>query len=171
MAETWIKTSKTAKIRELQIIRSTINPPYIRRSREIPEIPEIPNCRFCNILAQVVVIFAKCISWYCCISCIIKNLHAECTKMHYCKYCALRGSLNLMAPNFELCCLSLPPFYRKSHNTFYCMTQHSSYVLSENSANFGMTFAYFWFWTPRNEPNKHSTTALVSKASDWSWRC
>ena len=43
--------------------------------------------------------------------------------MHYCKCCALRGSLNLMAPNFKMCSLSLPQFYRKSHDAwFYCLT-------------------------------------------------
>ena len=38
------------------------------------------------------------------------------------KCCALRGSFNLMAPNFELCCLSLPQFYRKSHGPFYSLS-------------------------------------------------
>ena len=92
-------------------------------------------------------------------------------KLHNCKFCAWRGSLNLMARNFKLCQFSLPQFYRKSHDTFYCLTQDSSYVLLENSAHFGMAFAYFWFWTPRNNPNKDSTKALVRKASDWTWRC
>ena len=32
--------------------------------------------------------------------------------------CALRGFPNLMAPNFELCCLSLPQFYGKERDTF-----------------------------------------------------
>ena len=42
---------------------------------------------------------------------------------------------------------------------------------SASSAQFGMTFAYFWFWITRNKPNKDSTEALVNKASDWSWMC
>ena len=50
-----------------------------------------------------------------------------------------------MALKFGLCCLSLPQIYRKSRDTFYCLIQDSSYVISENSAHFGMTFAYFWF--------------------------
>ena len=112
------------------------------------------NCRFCRILSQVLVICAKFISYHCCISSIISNLHLNAQKLHNCKCCALRGSLNLMAPNFELCCLSLPQFYRKSHDTFYSLTQDSSYVLSASSAHFGMKFAYFWFWIPRNKPNK-----------------
>ena len=37
----------------------------------------------------------------------------------------------MMAPNFELCCLSLPQFYRKSHDTFYILTQDSSYVFRQ----------------------------------------
>ena len=36
-------------------------------------------------------------------------------------------------------------------------------------ARFGMTFAYFWFWIPRNKPKKDSTEASVCKASDCSW--
>ena len=76
-----------------------------------------------------------------------------------------------MVPNCELCCLSLPYFYWNSNDTFYCLTQDRSYVLSTISAHFGITFAYFWVWIPRNKPNKYSTAALVSKASDWSGRC
>ena len=98
-------------------------------------------------------------------------MHAECTKLHNCKCCALRGFLNLNAPNFELCFLSLPQFYRKSHDTFYSLTQDSSYVFPASSAHFGMRFAYFWFWILRNKPKKESTEALVRKASYWSWRC
>ena len=48
------------------------------------------------------------------ISSIITNLQAECIKLQNCKCCALRGSLNMMAPNFELCCLSLSQFHRNS---------------------------------------------------------
>ena len=92
-------------------------------------------------------------------------------KMQNYKFCALRGSLNLMAPNFELCCLSLPQFYRKLHGPFYCLSQDSSCVLSEKSAHFRMKFAYFWFWITRNKLNKDSTKAFVCNASDWSWRC
>ena len=65
IAENKNQNTKTAKKRELQLIRSTTNPPFIRRSREIPVYD---NCRFCRILLQVLVIFAKFISWYCCIS-------------------------------------------------------------------------------------------------------
>ena len=50
-----------------------------------------------------------------------------------------------MAPNFELCCLSLPQFYRKSYESFYSLSQNSAYGLSGHSAHFGMTFAYFDF--------------------------
>ena len=117
------------------------------------------------------VICAKFISWHCCISSIITNLHAECTKYQNCKCCALRGSLNLMAPSCELCCLLLPQFYWKPSDKFYCLTQDSSCVISTSSADFGMTFAYFWFWIPRNKPHKDSTEALARKASDWSRRC
>ena len=83
----------------------------------------------------------------------------------------MRGSLNLMAPNFELCCLSLPQFYRKSQDTFYSVTQDSSYIFLASSAHFGMIFAYFWFWISSNTPNKDSMKALVRKGSDRSWRC
>ena len=76
-----------------------------------------------------------------------------------------------MAPNCELCCLSLLQFYWKPNDTFYCLTQDSSYVLSTSYANFRMTFAYFWFWIPRNKPHKDSTEALARKALDWSRRC
>ena len=123
------------------------------------------------ILSQVLVICASFISWHCCISSIITNLHAGRTKLHNCKCCALRGSLNSMAPNFELCCLSLPQFYRTSHDRFNSFTQDSSCVLSAVSAQFGMTFVHFWFWIPRNKPNKDSTEALMGKASDWNRRC
>ena len=142
------QNTKPEKKRNFQIIRSKINPPWIRRSREISVHD---NCRFCRILSQVLVNFAKFISWYCCICSIITNLHAEWTKMHNCKCCALQGSLNLMAPNFELCCFSLPQFYRKSHDTFNCLTQDSSYVLLENSAHFGMTFEYFLILNPKKQ--------------------
>ena len=98
-------------------------------------------------------------------------MHAECTKFQNCKCCALRGSLNLIAPNCKLCCLSLPQFYWKSNDTFYCLTTDSLYVLSTSTAHFGISFAYFWFWIPRNKPNKDSTEALARKASDWSGRC
>ena len=54
---------------------------------------------------------------------------------------------------------------------FYCLIQDSSCILSTSSADFGMTFAYFWFWIPRNKPHKDSTEALARKASDWSRRC
>ena len=76
---------------------------------------------------------------------IITNLPAEFTKLHNCKCCALRGSLNLMAPNFELCCLSLLQFYRKSHDTFFSLTKDSPYVFPSSSAHFGMPFAFFYF--------------------------
>ena len=92
-------------------------------------------------------------------------------KYQNCKCCALRGSLNLMAPNCELRCLSLSHFSWKSNDTFCCLTQDSSYVLSTSSAHFGMTFAYFWFWIPRNKPHKYSTEALAHKVSDLSGRC
>ena len=98
-------------------------------------------------------------------------MHAECTKFINCKCSVLLGFLNLMAPNFQLCCLLLPQFYRKSHDTFHSLTQDSSYVFSASSAQFGMTFAYFWFWIPRNKPNTDSTETLMNKASDWSWMC
>ena len=45
-------------------------------------------------------------------------------------------------------------FIRKLYDTLYCLTQDSSYVLSKSYAHFGMTFAYFWFWIPRNKPNE-----------------
>ena len=77
----------------------------------------------------------------------------------------LWGSLNLKAPNFELCYLSLPQFYPKSHYPFYCLSQDSSCILSEHSE------WYLWFWIPRNKPNKDSTKVFVYKASDWSWMC
>ena len=73
----------------------------------------------------------------------LHNYQSECTKVHNCKCCALRGFLNLMEPNIELCCLSLPQFYRKSHDTFYSLTQDSSYVLSASSTHFGIKFLYF----------------------------
>ena len=76
-----------------------------------------------------------------------------------------------MAPNFDLCCLSLPQFNRKLHDTFYSLTQDSSYFLSASSAHFRMIFANFWFWIPRNKPNKDFTEALVCNASDSSWMC
>ena len=98
-------------------------------------------------------------------------MHAECTKLHNSKCCALRGFLNLMAPNFELCCFLLPQFYLKSHDTFHSLTQDSSYVFSASSSQFGITFAYFRFWILRNKPNKDSLEALVHKASDSSWMC
>ena len=107
---------------------------------------------------------------YTCFRSII-NLHAECTILHNCKCCALRGSLNLTAPNFKLCCLSLPQFYLKSHDTFYSLTQDRSYILAASSAHFGITFAYVWFWIPRNKPNKDSTKAIVRKVSDWKGGC
>ena len=91
--------------------------------------------------------------------------------MHNCKCCTLQGSLNLMASNCKLFCLSLSQFYWKSNDTFYYLIQDSSYVLSTSSAHFGMTFAYFWILILRNKPNKDSTEALVRKASDWTWRC
>ena len=96
------QNTKTAKKRELQIIRSTINPPSIRRTWAIPLQD---NCGFYRILLQVLAIRAKFICWHCCISSIITNLHALYTQLHNYNCWALRGSLNLMAPNFELCCL------------------------------------------------------------------
>ena len=109
------------------------------------------NCRFCRIILQILVIFAKSISWNCCISPIITNLHAECTKIHYCKCCALRGSLNLMAPNFELCCLSLPQFYRKSHDTFNCLTLDSSYVNFGKFCSFRNDICIFLILNPKKQ--------------------
>ena len=61
--------------------------------------------------------------------------------------------------------------YRTSYDTFNSLTQDSAYVFPASSAHFGMPFAYFWFWIPRNKHNKDSTEALVRKASDWSWGC
>ena len=97
------------------------------------------------IILQVLVIFAEFISWYCCISSIITNLCAECTKMNNYKRYALRDPLSLMGPNFELCCLSLPQFYRQLHDPFYCSTEDSSYVLSDKSALFGIVLLIFDF--------------------------
>ena len=152
--------------RAVLIIRSTIN----QQNQQIPGYLQ-DNCCFCRILSQVMFVCAKFISWHCFTSSIITNLHAKCTKLHNCKCCALRASLNLMAPNFELCYLSLLQFYRKSNDTFYCVTQDSSCVFSTSSAHFGMSFAYFWIWIPRTKPNKDSTEALVRMASDRNWRC
>ena len=115
-------------------------PTIYHRSRAIPVQD---NCRFCRIHSQILVICAKLISWHFYISSIITNLHAICRKLHNRKYCALRRSLNLMAPNCELCCLSLPQLYRKSHDTFYSLTKDSSYVLSASYSHYGMTFANF----------------------------
>ena len=53
--------------------------------------------------------------------------------------------------------------------TAWHKTVHTFY--SASSAHLGMTFAYFWFWIPRNKPKKDSTEALMRKASDWNWRC
>ena len=56
-----------------------------------------------------------------------------------------------MAPNFELCILSLPQFYRKSHDTFHSLTQDSSCVFSALSAQFGMTFAFFFILNSKKQ--------------------
>ena len=45
-------------------------------------------------------------------------------------------------------------FFWKSHDTFYNLTQDSSYVLSASSADFGKLFAYFWFWVPGKKQTK-----------------
>ena len=37
--------------------------------------------------------------------------------------------------------------------------------------SFWNAICIFWFWIPRNKPNKDSTETLVRKGSDWSWRC
>ena len=52
----------------------------------------------------------------------------------------------MMAPCYELCCLSLPQFYCKSHDAFYSLTQDNSYALSASSAHLGMTFSIFFYF-------------------------
>ena len=47
------------------------------------------------------------------------------------------------------------------------LTQNSSYVLSESSAHFWLTFAYFWFWIQRTKPNKDFTKLCRAKRQIW----
>ena len=59
-----------------------------------------------------------------------------------------------MAPNYELRCLSLSQFYRKSNDKFYSLKQDSSYVLSTSFAHFGIKFAFFYFECPETNRTK-----------------
>ena len=65
--------------------------------------------------------------------------------------------------------------YRKSHDTFYCLTQDSLYVFLTILLISEWHLHIFYFEPPQkkttNKPNKDSTKALVYKASDWSGRC
>ena len=94
------------------------------------------------------------------------NVH----KWHNCKCCALRGSLNLMAPICELVLFIVTAIL--SENTWYVLQFDTSQFIrfSASSVHFRMTLVYLWFWIPTKQPNKDSTEALMRKASDCSGR-
>ena len=125
----------------------THNFPKIPRNK-LPVLPEMGGD-----------FFAKFISWHCCKSSMITNLQAECTKLHNCKCCSLQGSFNLMAPNFELCCFSLPQFYRKLHDTFKSLTQDSSYIFSGKFCSFRNDICIFLILNPQ----KTNRTKILRK--------